>query len=529
MGNCIAGQRGRALHERIHPPQDIDPPAGTLPRPSRAESGLGPPARTAQPTALDSLPDVPRLAIASFLQSSRDVHGKRQSPHGVVQDVIALALTSKAFLQTITKRPSDSDVLSKFRLLTRLRQTANECLNELSELDVRGAVHLKACGPMLGLFERAVRAEFVRQAIGAVDAYSRGIAIAGLSAGMVDLLPEHRKALVAATICNGIDPEGAPGMTVALAGLLERMDCLEADERRAIISATGNLIEAEGGRYRPLVIARLANAIRHLPPHQREALVEYALNEPNEVGRARALRGLGSAMAAEPSMNVDGRIVEAALSLGDDRDRADVIADLAVGMGSMEPALRGRFVTAALGLTDDILKTDVAHKLGAVTEHLSVLERADLVRLATIPGAIALTGLHAEAPELFMCTRVCGLAAGMAHLSPEQCDALSSTALGFDNPEDRAEAIGALGQGLQHLGSARREQLVASAIELGNVGPTKMIAAVTGLGAGANHLNDDQRNRLIDAVSAITGHRNVIARLGALSALTSAVTAMAPA
>ncbi len=533
MGNCISGRQAKVLRARIHPAQDLDPPAGPAPQSNRAEPGLGlPPRRStaALPLRLATLADGPRLAIVAHLQNRRDVHGQAQNLHGMLKDLRSLACTSKTFREIIETPPSGSDVLSKARLASRLERAANVCLSQLNASDKQLALHFKACGPMLGLFTPEVRAEFVQQAIGVVDSYSRGKAIAELSVGMVDLQPSERAFLVEAAILTDTQSgdRGHLGRAVAVAGLLEGMNCLQAEHRASLILVAGAGIEAQDDRFRSITIAGLGKAIRHLPPQQREALVLYALDERHELdesARATALGGLGLAMAAEPSMNADGRIVEAALVLVDDRLKARAIADLAVGMGSMEPELRGRFFSAAVGFNGEDFNAEVAFKLGAAAEHLSDVERAELVRLATVPGAVVLNVANTS-PEFSMCSRVCGLAAGMAHLTPEQCDSLSSTAQGFGNPANKAAAIGAMGQGLEHLSTEQHEQLVAAAIELGRASPGKMIKAITGLGAGVKRLNDDQRNRLIDALGAITDHPTVVARLGALSALTCAVSAM---
>jgi hypothetical protein len=532
VGNCISGQNECLPHVRIHATHELDPPAVSTPQPNPTEPIVGPPARSsvvARPASLDSLPDGPRLAIAAFLQSRRDVHGQAQDLHGMVQDVSALALVNRAFRTAITEQPSGSDVLSKFRLLDRLKQAVKLCLSQRGERGVHDAFLDNLTAPMLGLLSPAARAELVQQAIDINSLELRGMAIARLAPGLADLLPLNRAALVEAAITMA--SESHYGAAVAAGGLLKHMNALQPQQREALIATMGSLIEVEGVSARRSVIDQLGGAIRHLPAQQRESLVQWALSVPLELDRAGVLGGLGLAMAAEPSMNAGGRMVEAALLVVNDDSRAYAIGRLAVGMGSMEPQLRGRFETAAFGFTDETLKTDVAFKLGAVAEHLSDTARADLVRFATRPGAIALSAAYAaEGAEVFMSCRACGLAAGMAHLSREQCDDLANAALGYGDHECRAEAIGAMGQGLEHLRNELRERLVAAAIALGSEHPESMMTAIAGLGVGANHLNDNQRNRLletvVETVIEITDKGRFIARLRALGALTAGVAAM---
>jgi hypothetical protein len=492
---------------------------------------------------LDDLPDGPRVAIAAYLPGPRLLDGQAQGLDEVFSDVISLGRLSKTctFGETIKEWPPGDDPLREARSLYALGQAVSKCLTELGEVDAQGIVQLraqgvfqlKASGSLLRLLAPSVRTHCVQQAIGDHDLMARGKVIVALAAGMVYLEHAVRIDLVNAALGLGSDHAGhfaANGnddshfaRAVALAGLLEARDGLQPEQRAALIAGTASLIE----QFQFAAICGLGESIRHLPEQQREALVEFALNVPGEGYKCIALAALGLAMAAEPSMNVDGRIVEAALALVEDRHRAYAIAHLAVGMGSMAPELRGRFLTAAGGFTGELLETEVASKLGAAAEHLSDAERADLVRLATVAGAIAPSEAYPNlVPEDCMVERLEGLAAGMAHLSPGQCDALSSAALGFGDAYNRARAIGALGQGLAHLIIERREQLVAAAIALQHEQPKFMCFAIGELGAGFEHLNNVQRKVLIDTVSAISGHPTALARLGALGALTSAVVAM---
>jgi hypothetical protein len=530
VGNCISGQSGWASHVRIHATLDPDPPAAAAPQPNPAEAGIGPPALAGmgpQPPTLDSLPHGPRVAIAAFLQGPRSNSEQAQDVRGMCRDVWHLAQTSTKFRDDIKTVPPGSDEFLQFRLLNSLGQAVSKCLSELGAGGLQAGPYVMVCAPMLGLLTPAARADFVQQAIGAANSNYRGRAIAALAAGIVDLQPADRRALVEAAIAIGVGHNDDDGMGPALAALLEKGDCLQPEQREALIAAACHLIEAEGGDIKR-AIGAFGKSICHLPAQQREALVQRALDVPDEDGRARALGGLGLAMAAEPSLNAGGRIVEAALLLGNEQSRAHAIAHLAVGMGSMEPELRGRFLTAARGFTDEVFKTNVASKLGVAAEHLSDIERAALVRFATVPGAIALSGPNADqSPAAFMFDRLCGLAAGMAHLSPEQCDDLSGAALGLPDSFLKAGAIGQLGQGLAHVSIDRREELVAAAIAIGAEQPGWMFAAIRGLGAGVKHLSDGQHKRLLGAMDVTTGDAAPpFVRLSVLAALASAAATM---
>jgi hypothetical protein len=526
VGNCISGQNERATHVQTHTTQEFDPPAVSAPQPSPVEPNVGPPARgdmAERPASLDSLPDGPRLAIAAFLQSRRDMHGQAQDLHGMVQDVSALRLINRSFQKTFLELPPGSAVLAKSRLLERLRQAIKVCLMG-DQHGVRDAVNCNLAAPVLGLLAPAVRAECVRQAIGMFPPHDRGRAIAGLAPGLAHLQPSDRAALVEAAVA--MRSESHSGTVVAVGGLLQQVDCLQPEQCDALIACASRSIEFEGDGVRQLVIASLGQAIRHLPARQREILVQWALNLPREFDRCKALAGLGSAMAAEPSMNAGGRIVEAALHIDNDDNRAYAIAGLAVGMGAMEPVLRSRFLTAAFGFTHEALKTQVAVALGAAAEHLSDTARADLVRTAAPAGATELSAEDTLFGRTCMTRRIRGLAAGMAHLSREQCNDLARAALRCQDLVESADRISALGQGLEHVGTELREQLVEAAIALGTQHPIFMVTAITGLGVGANHLNDNQRNRLVDNVVAITAHARFIGRLRALGALTTGAAAM---
>ena len=91
----------------------------------------------------------------------------------------------------------------------------------------------------------------------------------------------------------------------------------------------------------------------------------------------------------------------------------------------------------------------------------------------------------------------------MAHLTVSQRDALVHAALSFNGNENKAEAIGAMGQGLQYLHVDRREELVNAALSFGDDHNIANLTAIAGLGTGARHLDNVQRNRLIDAVVSV--------------------------
>jgi hypothetical protein len=485
------------------------------PAPGRAPNG---PRRL-----LDHLPDGPLRGIAAHLQD----------PLVMVRDINALASLSRTLRQALITVPQGDDVLREFHLLNHPTRAINRCLNELAALDPTQPVpNFVGCGAILGMLTPAVRSKLVQGAIGKGDLVLRGKAIAELAVGMADLSLEDRTRLVAAT-CRipdgpGMDWDRARGTAVALAGLLEGQDNLDPDQCASLITVASNLVVAGEGGFNAAVIAALGKAIRHLPADQREILVDRAINQPIEQDRSMALASLGAAMAAERSMNAGGRIVEAALLLGDEDARAFAVGHLAVGMGSMELGLRRRFVTVALGFTNELLNVEVACRLGAASEYLSHNERANLVNRATAPETNPFHGAAAnDHHQLSMSFRVCGLAAGMAHLTAPQCDALASTALNLSDVDDRADAIGALGLGLQHLSETRREELVVAALAFDNHQHCRMLSVITALGAGARHLDDDQRNRLIGAVSLITtSHSNTaIAKLGALSAIAASARA----
>jgi hypothetical protein len=548
LGNFISGQREQASHTPIHATPEPDPPAALAPQPNPAGAGTGPPALAnvgPRPRALDNFPDETFLAIAAHLGGPRPAPGQAQDLRGMLRDVSNLAATSRALHRTITQPRGGIDALQTLRLRRTLEPAVIQCLNELS---VIGALDFAACGRVLVLLKPEERAMFVQLAIGKPDPMAKAEAIAGLTAGMVFLQPADRQALVDAALSLGTAGEGNLGLhdfhtnlegrlakATALGGLLEANGCLQAEQLDAIFGGTLSLIEEQEGMFCQAAVIGLGKSICHLPEQQRAALVQWALDVPNEGDRAVQLGRLGLAMAAEPSMNAEGRIVGAALAVVDDQRRADVIADLAVGMGSMDEAQKALFLDAAGGFTDETLKSRVARGLGAAAEHLSDAKRAELVRFATVPGAIVLGGQNAgQNPEAFMVYRLLGLVAGVAHLSAEQRNAVFSAVLELEDPSLRAEAIGSLGQGLARLSIEQREQLVAAVIELddnndnynayNDAYPERMFAAISGLDAGLKHLDGRQRNRLVDAVSEFTGEPIAGPKLGALAALTSALT-----
>lgn len=529
MGNYISGQRGQSSRASSNKITDPKSPDASARQACQAGASPGLPALAsggARRQMLDSLPDGLPAAIAAYLPGPRLLDGQAQGLDEIFSDVISLGRLSKTctFGKTIKKWPGGDDPLREARSLYALGQAVSKCLTELGEFHAEGVVMVRESGSLLGLLTPSVRRRCVQQAIGEDDLMARGEAIAGLAAGMAYLDHADRIHLVDAALELGLDDENLFWHAYALGGLLKAMEWLEPRQRKAIIEGTANLIE----QYPPVALFGLEESIHYLPDAQREALVAFALHPVlDEERRAQALGGLGLAMAAEPSLNLNGRIVEAALTLVDDQHRAYAITHLAVGIGSMAPDLRSRFLAAAGGFTGEVSKTDVASKLGAAAEHLSDTERADLVRFATVPGAIAPSEAYPDLlPEDCMVKRLEGLAAGMAHLSPGQCDALSGAALGFGDANNRTYAIGVMFRGLAHLSIERREQLVAAAIAIGDEQPARMCFVIGQLSAGFEHLNNVQRKRLIDAVSAISGHPTALARLCALGALTSAVVAM---
>jgi hypothetical protein len=459
----------------------------------------------------------------------------------MVRDINALARSSKTLSRAIATVTPDNDVLSQFHLLNRPMQAINRCLHELAESNSAGPVpHFVGCGPILGLLSPEVRSQLVQRAIGVSDLTLRAEAIAEFGAGMAHLTnDQHARLLIATMAINfdvGLEMDRAFATGVALAGLFEGQDHLTPEFRETLPIMARSLVgghHADGGEFVPFshrAMSGLGQAVRFLPAEKLEQLILNSIHVEDELQQATALGNLGPAMAAERNMNAGGRLVEAALQIADDDLRAHVIVRLATGLRSMEPLQRAGFITAALTIENPILRTHAANVLGAEAEYLSVPERDGLVGLATTPEP----GAPIEAPitppiEQRMRLRLCGLAAGMAHLTREQCDGLARTALNFHNNEDRHSAIGALGQGLAHLSEMRREQLVVSALGVGNGDPGAMIAVITGLGRGAKHLTDNQRTRLIDAVINVADPARVVAKLGALGAIAHAVAADWPA
>lgn len=472
---------------------------------------------------LDHLPEELLRGIAVHLQD----------PPVMVRDINALAGLSRTLRRAIITVPQGDDVLSPFHLLKRPKQAIDRCIKELVALNPAHPVpHFVGCGPLLGLLAPQVRSQLVQGAIGQGDLVLRGKAIAELAAGMAELSLEDRTSLVFAArgILNGpgVDSDRTHGTAQALAGLLEAQHNLIQADRESVIAVVTTLVEALGDGFNSTAIAALGSAFRHLPAECRQSLVNRAIDQPGNQQRSIALASLGAAMAADRSMNAGGQIVEAALVLDDEEYRAFAVGHLAVAMGSMELGLRRRFAAAAVGFTDETRNVEVACKLGAATEYLSHNERASLVDLATAPEANPFHGAAAaENHDLHISFRVCGLAAGMAHLTAAQCDALASTALNLGEADDRAMAIGALGLGLQHLSQTRREELVAAVLAFGSHHNSPILTVIAEMGAGARHLNYDQRDRLIDRVSLVPASNvnTPVAKLRALGAMAASVSA----
>lgn len=470
---------------------------------------------------LDHLPEELLRGIAVHLQD----------PPVMVRDINALASLSRTLRRAIITVPQGDDVLSPFHLLKRPKQAIDRCIEELVALNPAHPIpHFVGCGPILGLLAPQVRSQLVQGAIGQGDLVLRGKAIAELAAGMAELSLEDRTSLVRAARgmlwSPGVAPNRTRGTAQALAGLLEAQHHLTQADRESVITVATNLVDGPEGGFNSTAVAALGSAFRHLPTYRRQIFVNRAINEPDNQQRSNALASLGAAMAIDRSMNDGGRIVEAALLLGDEESRASAVGHLAVAMGSMELGLRRRFVAAAVGFTNELLNVEVASKLGAAAEYLSHNERASLVNLATAPQVNPFHGAAAaQYHQIAICYRVCGLAAGMGHLTAAQCDALASTALNLGEADDRADAIGALGLGLQHLSQTRREELVAAALAIGSHDNSSMLAVIAEMGAGARHLNDDQRHRLVDAVSLVPASNvnTAVAKLRALSVIAASV------
>lgn len=454
---------------------------------------------------LENLPGSLLLGVAAYLQDG----------HDMVRNINALANLSKrpSLKDAITAIPPGNDVLSRFRLLDGPTRAINRCVSELTAFNVPGpAPYLFGCGPVLAFLSPTKRSQLVQAAIGLDDPRLRGEAIADLAKGRDALSNEDRQSLIDATahILHSNGP-GTPyeriyGTAVAFAGLLEAPNFLEQQQRAEIIGSATALVGMGEHDFNNASISGLGKAIRFLPDVDRRALVATVIEAVNSDERSLALANLGFAVASLADPSISSRAIDAALDLEDGELGALAIGDLTEAMVSMGPGLRQQFVSVALYFFEEPENSEIARKLGAAAEHLSDDERAHLVNLATIPVAVPPHDLAAEADdaeEFAVCSRLFGLAAGMAHLTVSQRDALVSAALSFNGIENKAEAIGAMGQGLQYLHADRREELVNAALSFGDDHNIANLTAIAGLGAGSRHLDNAQRNRLIDAVVSV--------------------------
>ena len=427
--------------------------------------------------------------------------------------------------------------------MDRPMQAIDRCLSELAELcNPQPVPYFLGCGPILGLLPPDLRAQLVQGAININNLTLRGEAIAELAAGTGELSQEDCSSLFHAAVDifhgngNGSPFERIYGTAVVLAGLLEGPNFLEQERREEIINFATALVEMGANRFNNASIDGLGKAIRFLPDHVRGSLVGRVINADDGEERSLSLANLGFAVSTVPDLDVFGHAIVAALhleeleELEDVECRAAAIGGLAAAMVSMEPMLRQNFVIVALNFFDEPLSSEIACKLGAAAEFLSDNERNTLVNLATVPSANPFHGPTALAEhQSCLSTRVSGLAAGMAFLTVPQRQALVQTALGFSDIEAKAEAIGAMGQGLQHLHAAQRNELVDAALTFGDNNDIPNLTAITSLGAGARHLDKTQRNRLIDAVISIIEtdpdavRETAIAKLSALSAIAASV------
>lgn len=507
MNNGIPAANANAqngLGQAAQAPEQ-QPLAAPQPFPGGVQQGHGLGLQPLGERRLENLPESLLLGVAAHLQDGYDM----------VRNINALANLSKrpSLKNAITAIPPGNDVLSRFHLLDAPTRAINRCVSELTAFNVPGpAPYLFGCGPILAFLSPTKRSQLVQAAIGLDDLPLRGEAIADLATGTGELSNDDRQSLIDAAAhilhSNGL---GTPfqriyGTAVAFAGLLEGPNFLEQQQRAEIIGSATALVGMGEHDFNNASISGLGKAIRFLPDVDRRDLVATVINADDSEERNLALTNLGFAVASTADPDISRLAIEAALELEDEQLSAFAIGDLTDAMVSMGPGLRQEFVSVALYFFEEPFNSEIARKLGAAAEYLSDDERAHLVNFATIPTAIPPHDLAAEADdveEFAICSRVFGLAAGMAHLTVSQRDALVHAALSFNGNENKAEAIGAMGQGLQYLHVDRREELVNAALSFGDDHNIANLTAIAGLGTGARHLDNAQRNRLIDAVVSV--------------------------
>jgi hypothetical protein len=460
-------------------------------------------------------------SLAPIEQLPHEIHTKilrhtlpTDNPHAFVRTIAAFRVTSKALHDG---PPKDEELWLTSGALSLLGQAVTQ--------HVDGAEHLAdedICGlsQVLGLLSPGRRADVAQAAINMLADGPRPRAIGGLGPGLAHLPQALRDDLFDAAV----DLPGDDDKAWALGGLAKGLGFLEETRARALVDSLLEL--PDGTANKGHAIAALAPQLAQLPQDQRAGLVQAAVRLAIEEDRARALAALAAELAhLDPSeRHAVGQAVDQFLA---GQHQAEAICGLCRSAETLDETQIDLLAQEVLGINGPARGKGLG-ALGAALARLGQDRRNEVFGVAmqldaagdTAGKCLAIRGLGVGLASLTAAQRqtlvmdtvnlphmqekalaIAGLAAAAAPLSEGQRGRLVDAALNLPEDAWRGDAIGSLGACLDLLHANQHEALVAAAIAC--TGLDQRARAIAGLAQGWPHLTQPQRHALTTAAAGL--------------------------